>query len=308
MKISKEAKVGIMVTAAIIIFYVGFNYLKGIEVFSNKSSYYAVYDNIDGLTVSNPVIINGLNIGRVSRIELDQAGGNRIIVEIQVPSSLVVTDSTTALLINSDFLGSKAITLRVDKPGRVLLPGDTLLSEVDPSITELLRESAEPLATSINTTIRNINKILEEFAEGGDKISQMLESAKSATATVDEMVAENRRNVKVVSDNLALLSSELLIISKDIQPILEKVEIVADSMSQLRLNQTIDHLNATLVQLQAFSEQLNTSQGAIHQLMDDPALYDNLNRSAAALDTLLTDLKQNPKRYVHFSLFGRKRD
>lgn len=306
MALSKEAKTGIIVTGALIIFYVGFNFLRGIEVFSNKAHYYALFDNIDGLTESNPVIINGLNIGRVSKIRLDQKR-NKIIVELQVPDDLVLTDQSTALLINSDFLGSKAITLRLDNSGSVLQPDDTLRSEVDPSITEFLMENAQPLASSLNTAIRSINEALGEFNESSATISEILESAKNTTQSVEGMLEENRRDLRRITTNLALLSENLITISNQVPQTMAKIDAVADSLQAVELNTTLSLVNQTLKEIQVFTEKLNEQEGSLQSLMADKSLYDNLNRSAASLDSLLSDVKENPNRYVHFSLFGRRK-
>jgi phospholipid/cholesterol/gamma-HCH transport system substrate-binding protein len=306
MALSKEAKTGIIVTAALIVFYVGFNFLRGIEVFSNKAHYYALYDNIDGLTESNPVIINGLNIGRISNIKLDQVR-NKIIVELQVPDDLVLTQKCTALLINSDFLGSKAITLQLAKEGAVLQHEDTLQSAVDPSITEFLMENAQPLASSLNTAIRSINEALGEFNASSATISEILESAKVSTQHVQSMMEENRNDLRKISSNLAVLSENLVAISEDVPQTIAKIDAVADSLRQIEINTTLLLVNQTLQEIQSFSSKLNEQEGSLNALMTERALYDNLNRSAASLDSLLSDLKENPDRYVHFSLFGRRK-
>lgn len=306
MALSKEAKTGILVTGALVIFYLGFNFLRGIEVFSNKSHYYALFDNIDGLTESNPVIINGLTVGRVSKIRLDQKR-NKIIVELQVPDDLVLTDHSSALLINSDFLGSKAITLRLENEGAVLQPDDTLRSEVDPSITEFLMENAQPLASSLNTAIRSINEALGEFNESSATISEILESAKNTTQSVEGMLEENRRDLRRISTNLALLSENLISISEQVPQTMAKVNAVADSLQGVELTATLSLVNQTLQEIQVFTKKLNEQEGSLKALMAERTLYDNINRSAASLDSLLSDLKENPNRYVHFSLFGRRK-
>lgn len=306
MRFSKEFKVGILVTAAIAIFYIGFNYLKGIEVFNKSAKYYALYENIDGLTVSNPVVINGLSVGRVSSIRLDQKNNNQIVVEIQVEEGLELGDSTVALLINSDFLGSKAIELQIGSLTNRLVSGDTLIAQIDPSITEFLKDNALPVANSLGATLRAINNILEDFSGNGPKVNDMVDQVQATTHIIRDMAQENRRNVRVLTQNLTELSAELNLISKDIGPLLGKIDVVADSLQQLSFSESFNKINQSLDELNLFLAKLNENDGTLQKMLDDEALYNNLNKSAASLDSLLKDMKDNPNRYVHFSVFGRK--
>jgi phospholipid/cholesterol/gamma-HCH transport system substrate-binding protein len=306
MRYSKEFKVGILVTAAIAIFYVGFNYLKGIEVFNKSAKYYAIYENIDGLTVSNPVVINGLSVGRVSSIRLDQKNNNQIVVELQVVDGLVLGDSTVALLINSDFLGSKAIELQIGPLINLIESGDTLIGSIDPSITEFLKDNALPVANSLGVTLRAINNILDDFSGNGPKVNDMVDQVQATTHVIRDMAQENRRNVRVLTQNLTELSAELNLISKEISPLMGKIDVVADSLQQLSFSESFNKINQSLDELNLFLAKLNENDGTLQKMLDDEALYNNLNKSAASLDSLLKDMKDNPNRYVHFSLFGRK--
>jgi phospholipid/cholesterol/gamma-HCH transport system substrate-binding protein len=305
-KLSREFKVGLLVTSAIALLYIGFNFLKGISVFSKTATYYAVYENIDGLTVSNPVVVNGLNVGRVSRIQLVQNDVNMVVVEIQVGSDLKLGDSTRALLINSDFLGSKAIQLEIGSIDRPLESGDTLIATVDPSITEFLMQKALPVANSIDILIRNVNKLIDEFAGNGERIDLIMENALQTSEVAKEMAIENRRNIQLITRNISEITSELNIASKELVPLLAKMDQVADSLAAISVSESIAKVNKNLDELHRFIAMLNSSEGTVNQLMTDKELYTNLTRSAADLDSLLVDLRKNPKKYVHFSLFGKK--
>jgi phospholipid/cholesterol/gamma-HCH transport system substrate-binding protein len=305
-KLSREFKVGLLVTSAIALLYIGFNFLKGISVFSKTATYYAVYENIDGLTVSNPVVVNGLNVGRVSRIQLVQNDVNLVVVEIQVGSDLKLGDSTRALLINSDFLGSKAIQLEIGSIDRPLESGDTLIATVDPSITEFLMQKALPVANSIDILIRNVNKLVDEFAGNGERIDLIMENALQTSEVAKEMAIENRRNIQIITRNISEITSELNIASKELVPLLAKMDQVADSLAAISVSESIAKVNKNLDELHRFIAMLNSSEGTVNQLMTDKELYTNLTRSAADLDSLLVDLRKNPKKYVHFSLFGKK--
>ena len=147
MKFSKEFKVGLLAVVSITILYFGFNFLKGIDLFKNTKVYYALYENIDGLTISNPVIINGLGVGRVSAIDILQEKDNLVSVEIGIESKINLNHGTIARLVNTDFLGSKAIELILSDSSNInYVSGDTLRSEIDAGIAEFLKQSAGPVA------------------------------------------------------------------------------------------------------------------------------------------------------------------
>ncbi|MEQ9307442.1 MAG: MlaD family protein, partial [Marinoscillum sp.] len=156
---SKEFKVGLIALVSGVLLYYGFNFLKGKDFFSPTNKYYVLYDNVDGLNKSNPVIVNGLAVGRVSRIRLLQSEDNQILVELDIDESITLGDSTVASLSNTDFLGSKGIVLTVGSLNNPIVPGDTLIPYQDRGLNEILA-SAEPVASNLNTTITRVNEIL----------------------------------------------------------------------------------------------------------------------------------------------------
>ena len=185
MNISKEFKIGLLAVVSIAILYFGFNFLKGINLFSDTVKYYALYENIDGLTNSNPVVINGLSVGRVSTIEILQNKDNLVSVEIDIDSKIRLKHGTIARLVNTDFLGSKAIELMLgDSTDFYFQDGDTLKSEIDAGITEFLKQSAGPVADNIGTTITRINLILESFSGNSQKINSTLSNIEDITANM----------------------------------------------------------------------------------------------------------------------------
>jgi phospholipid/cholesterol/gamma-HCH transport system substrate-binding protein len=161
MQISKEVKVGVFMVVALLLLYFGFNFLKGIDFFSSQKKYYAVYDNIDKLTESNQIFLNGLAVGRVSDISIVQGKVNKVIVEMKIDSDVILNNQTTAIL-SSDFLGTKSILLDVGKGDKNLKQNDTLLSALDKGMAELL-EQAAPVASSLQSTLVKVNNILSNL-------------------------------------------------------------------------------------------------------------------------------------------------
>lgn len=307
MKISKEFKVGLLAIVSTTILYFGFNFLKGIDLFKETNSYYALYENIDGLTISNPVIINGLSVGRVSHIQILQNKNNLVAVELSIESKLYLATGTIARLVNTDFLGSKAIELILnDSSGGGLEDGDTLRSEVDAGITEFLKQSAGPVADNIGTTISRINAILESFQGNSEKINATLESIQGIAASLDKKLPVMQDKMIFLLDSLNRNSQELSAVLVGLQPVLANAAQITDSLKTLELSQTLGKTQLMLDNLNANLVNLREGNGTMGKLMQDDSLYVYLSYTARDLDRLLVDMQANPGRYVQFSMFGKK--
>src|SRR5688572_30833830 len=171
MKVSKEFKVGLFMVLTITLLYFGFNFLKGIDFFSTSNKYYAVYENVDKLTESNQIFLNGYAVGRVSKIQIQQRL-NRVLVELDIDSEIELTDSSVALL-NGELLGGRYIQLDIGNGGRKLEAKDTVRSEVAKGIMDFFQQNAQPVASNLQVTLRNLNIILEGLARNTGRIDTM---------------------------------------------------------------------------------------------------------------------------------------
>jgi len=306
-KISKEFKVGLLGIVSLVILYFGFNFLKGIDLFQNTNNYYALYENIDGLTISNPVVINGLSVGRVSNIKILQDQDNIVAVEINIGSELKLRNGTVARLINTDFLGSKAIELILsDTSSTYYVSGDTLNSGIDEGITEFLKQSAAPVADNIGTTITRINAILESFQGNSEKINATLVNIEGITESLNHGMPVLQTKIITLLDSLNKNSQELSEVMASLKPVLVNVDQITDSLKTLELSKTLDKTQTTLDNLNASLESLKAGEGTMGKLIHDDSLYIYLSNTARDLDRLLVDLEANPGRYVQFSVFGKK--
>jgi phospholipid/cholesterol/gamma-HCH transport system substrate-binding protein len=306
-KISKEFKVGLLGIVSLVILYFGFNFLKGIDLFENTNNYYALYENIDGLTISNPVVINGLSVGRVSNIKILQDKDNIVAVEINIGSDLKLSNGTMARLINTDFLGSKAIELILsDTSSTYYVSGDTLDSGIDEGITEFLKQSAAPVADNIGTTITRINAILESFQGNSEKINATLVNIQGITESLNHGMPVMQTKIISLLDSLNKNSQELSEVMASLKPVLVNVDQITDSLKTLELSKTLDKTHTTLDNLNANLESLKAGEGTMGKLIHDDSLYVYLSNTARDLDRLLVDLEANPGRYVQFSVFGKK--
>lgn len=307
MQISKEFKIGLFSILTIALLYIGFNFLKGIDFFSRTNHYYAMYHNINGLQVSNSVIINGLVVGRVSSISFLQNNENKILVELDIDGDIVLDDSTKAFLISEGFLGGKAIELRLPRNiTRPLEDGDTLKSDVAMGLIESLTEQTLPVADDVGALIRKTNSMLDSLMLTEQLIRQMIATLNSTLDATHKIIEGNRVVISNSLSNIETLTKQLNQSAESLNGVLSKTDIFVDSLNQMELSSAIDNLAETSKNLNAMLLGLEEGKGSIGKLLKDDSLYNNLTKSAADLDKLFVDLRENPKRYVHFSLFGKK--
>jgi phospholipid/cholesterol/gamma-HCH transport system substrate-binding protein len=305
--ISKEFKVGILAIVSIVILYLGFNFLKGIDFFSSTNTYYAFYKDIDGLTVSNPVIINGLTVGRIDDISIRQDLGNKVLVELSVDSDIMINRGSEARLVNLDFMGSKAIEVILLSSGTSYYePEDTLASTVKRGISELLSQNAEPMTDELSQTISTLNEILLNFKGNSLVINATLENILKITEELSNDLPEMGDKATILMDNLNKNSEELSEAMGELKPILQKAGQFTDSLSTVEINTAFKTLQSNLTNLNTSLERLNRGEGTMGKMMNDDSLYIYLSHTARDLDRLLVDLQANPQRYVQVSVFGKK--
>jgi len=298
-KISKEVKVAALAIVAVVVLYFGVQFLKGIDFFNPTNSYYVVYDNVEGLAESNQVTLSGYPVGRVSNIRVLQERNNHILVSFELNEDIVVGADAEAILRSSDLLGNKVIELN---PGNVAVPsqaGDTLIGIKSQDITSELKETALPVVDSIKSTIHIVNARLGDFEDTKLKLDSIL-------SNIAGVIANNRRDISQITHNLNRLSATLANEEKGVAPLLAKMNVLADSLNELELSKTVAQANATLASLQATVDKLKENDGTLGKMMNDDSVYNNLNKTLIDLDSLFIDLQENPRRYVHFSLFGGK--
>ena len=306
MKISQEVKVGLLAAVSLAMFYFGFNFLKGSDFFSSTHKYQVIYDNIDGLTPSNPVRINGLSIGRVKTIEILQDQRNKLLVTLDINKDIRVTQGSRAFLADDGLLGGKMIQLNVDPAKPLLEDGGMLISAKETGLSALIREKTLPVLNNVDSLTYQLNRVVGQFDQTGVILNKTLGSANAAVGTLGLTVAENRAALQATLANVNRLSTSLIETEKQLKPILTKADNFADSLQSLQLKQTLASVNKTVENLQTILGNINKGQGSLGKLASDDTFYRNVNGTTASLEKLLTDFREHPKRYVHFSLFGRK--
>ncbi len=284
-----------MVTT-IAVLYLGFNYLKGIDFFSSSNKYYAIYENVNGLNVSNPVLINGFAVGRVSQIRLLQEQTNRILVELDISGDIVLGDSATATL-NSDFLGNKSILLGTGDIARPIEARDTIIAVLDRGITDILAESAQPVANNLESTIKKINTVLDQLAGEKGKIDSILISARRMTENASYTISRVRNNLDTLTGTFNQAGATIKSRLDDLKPLLANMTQFSDSLKVLELNKTLGEVNNTLEALNSAVEKFGSEQGTLGKLIHSDSLYVNLNNAVKSLDQLLIHMDTQPKHF-----------
>jgi phospholipid/cholesterol/gamma-HCH transport system substrate-binding protein len=312
LKIKKEVKIGLIVIAGIFLLVYGLNFLKGKNIFDGRNKYYVVYDNVGGLTISNPVYYNGFVVGRVNKISFlnDQSG--RMSVEISLrETDLRIPRGSVARIFSDGLLGTKAISIDFSKEKTFLEDGDTLKPDLQASITDEvarqvkpLKDKAESLISTVDTLIQEITSIFNDGTKGS--LRHSMQNMDEITGEFKGLVIEERTKLKKIMENIESISNNLKNNNEAITGLLKNLNNLSDTLVRANVAQTISNANIALLQMSEVMKKINSGQGSLGLLVNDDKLYKNLESTSKDLDQLMIDLKANPGRYVHFSLFGRK--
>jgi phospholipid/cholesterol/gamma-HCH transport system substrate-binding protein len=303
MKLSKEIKVGLFMISSIVLLYLGFNFLKGIDFFSTDNKYYAIYQNIDGLTESNLVYLNGYSIGRVSDIEIQQQQ-NRVVVELSINSDIEVNDNSLAVL-NGELLGGRFIQLVVGKGARKLEKNDTIRSDVAKGLTDVITENAEPVAANLKTTLKKINDMLDTLNRSASKINLILTDLGATPKLLNSTIASVRGNVGDLSGTFREVGSNLNNTLTALKPTIENFRTLSDSLKRIELNGTIAKTQQTLSRINETLSRMGNGKNTVSKLMTEDSLYTNLNLLLNNLDSLTNHLNANPRHFM--APFGKSR-
>ena len=318
MKIRKEVKVGIVTTIALACFIYGFNFLKGKNLFSSQRKFYAVYNNIDGLVEANPLMINGFKVGSVGVIKLaDDTTGN-VIVTLVLDNDVNVPKTSVAKVISSDILGSKAVQLILGKGNEYAQSGDTLVAAQEDNLKQAvnktiapLQKKAEGLISSIDSVMVVVQQVFNEsarqnLAKSFESIKLAITSLETTSFRLDTMVNSEKSKISSILTKVNVLATTLANNSDKLANVINNFSNISDSLAKSNLTSAINNADMALGQASTIMNKINTGQGTMGMLVNNDSLYRKLDKSSEDLDKLLKDLRINPERYVHVSVFGRR--
>ena len=296
MKLSKEFKVGLFMVITISLLYFGFNFLKGIDFFSSSKKYYAVYENVDKLTESNQIFLNGYAVGRVSKIQIQQSL-DRVLVELDIDSDIVLTDSSVALL-NGELLGGRYIQLIVGQGNSILKAKDTVKSAVAKGIMDFFQQNAQPVASNLQVTLRNLNIILEGLARNTGRIDTMFLRLQNTPAILNKTLNTANSNIDGLSESFKSVAGNLNGTLEELKPTLSNFRTLSDSLKVMQLNSTVNKAQQSLGKLNETLSRLNSGDNTVSKLMTEDSLYVNLNQLLNSVDSLAKHFNTNPKHFM----------
>ena len=289
--------VGLFATVAIVLLYFGFNFLKGIDFFSSTSKYYTIYENVDNLAVSNPVQVSGFAVGRVSKIRILPDKMHSVLVEMDIDSEIKLGDSTKAIL-DSELLGGKYIILSIGEIKQPLKPGDTIASEVAKGMFAVLTESAEPVASNVQTTLRKFNVVIDNLTRNSQQLDSIFSSLQKTPGLLNTALYNANTKIDLVSANFNEVATHLNATLNDLKPTLRNFAVLSDSLKQLELNRTILKTQQTMNSLNETLLKLKKGDNTVSKLMTEDSLYVNLNKLLIHVDSLVTHINRYPKHFT----------
>jgi phospholipid/cholesterol/gamma-HCH transport system substrate-binding protein len=319
-KVSKEFKIGVVVVCSIAAFIWGVNFLKGSNIFTHKYYLYAVYPKIDGLIPANPVLISGYKIGQVTDISLIKSNGeNKVLVKFLLTENVDIPKGSIARSVSADLLGSKAVEIIFSKNPEFVKNGDTLVAETESGFKEALdkriapiQAKAENLISSMDSVINVVNSILNKKTR--DNLDKSFESIHRAMLTLeqtayklDDLVGSEKNKISTILTHMNSVLANLDKNGQRIDDIIKNVHSLSDSLAKAQLKEAITDADKSLKELNTLLTAINQGQGTLGKMAKNDSLYNNLNKSSGDLDRLLKDLRLNPERYIHFSVFGRRK-
>ena len=297
MKLTKEIRIALVAVVGILVMYFGINFLKGINLFSTNNTYYMTFDDIQGLGASTPIYADGYKVGTVDKVDFDYSGDGPIKVKADINKDLRIPAGSKAE-IEKDIMGNLQVNLLLaNNPRQRIEPGDIIPGYVNAGMMGKAAELVpvvEKMLPKLDSILTNVNALL-----------------------ADPALAASLHNVETITNNLTVSTRELNTLmaglNKQVPGMIGKANGVLDNTNRLTANLasldvqgTLNRVNATLEGSQKFTDQLNSGKGSLGLLMNDTKLYDNLTSTMSHADSLVLDLKAHPKRYVHFSIFGKK--
>ncbi|WP_462280623.1 MlaD family protein [Salinivirga cyanobacteriivorans] len=311
----KYILIGLLAAITILVFVFGLNYLKGKNYFIEEDTYYVVYNRIEGLTKSSPVLLNGYNVGQVREIRFHNVKKGNLIVEFVVKKDIHIPQKSIARIFSQDLMGTKAIDLVFSDKDSLLTTGDTLIAETEESLKEQvsiemlpLKNKAEDLLREMEDAIKIINLIFNERTRQNlkqiiEELNYTSKNLRSSTASVDTLLLNEKQRIHRLLVNLESITNNFSENNENITNLMANLEVLTDSLKRVDFNGTVAEADSTILAINSVLNKIQTQEGTLGKLIYNDSLYNALNESTEDIGLLAEDLRVNPKRYLHFSAF-----
>ncbi len=289
MKKSNELLIGIFTCVLLVVLYWGVNFLKGENLFSNKKFFYAVYENVDGLTISRPVTINGFKVGQVANIDFNSNNAD-LIVEVAIEEDIPFSTNSILEIYDSDIMGSKSLELKFKSGNQMAKSGDTLVGSIASGLTSEVTEQFGSVKIGLDQLIISFDNVLKEI--------EILSS------TANRLLTNNENQLLASVNNIESVSSVIESHTKSIDKIILNFSQITDSLSQIEYVSISNNMLKISKQLESILENVNNAEGTFGKVLHQDSIYNNLNKVINSMDNLLVDIQNNPKKYINLSIWG----
>ena len=305
---AKSIKVAAFCLLAIVILYFGTNFLKGLDTFSKKEFYYSVYENSGGLYSGAIVYLQGYPIGKVTKVKLINSNPVQILAEYVINENIKLPKDSRFDVTSRDMLGGIIVRLDLGNDTQFASPGDTLACGIIPQLTdglESMKDQIVNILVSVDTIAGSLKDVLAR-QNGAEKLAQTLRNIESTTASLDQIITGNKTNFGKIITEFTLFAETIAEISPDLKRVVANFDQIADSIAKANVAEIIINANHTILQLEEIVRKINTGDGDVAKLLNEDEIYLKLGNTLKSLDELLIDLKQNPKKYINVTVFGKK--
>ena len=306
MKFTKEIKVGFLAVLGIMMSVFSYNYLKGINLFDKNRKFIVKYEKVDGLSVSNPVTMNGFKIGKVQKINFNSKNTRELLVDIIIDNDVIFPKTSLAELYETGLIGGKAIAIIPDykNDSTIALDGDYLKGVIKPGLTELVNQILPQVQLQIEAVMKNAEIVLQNINtlfddETKKELKSSIEDFSNLTSSLSETSDEIS---KLIANNSENLTNSL----SDFRSASSNIKSITDSLNSDDIKSMTTNLNSLVNNLNSITTSLKNSEGTAGKLINDKSIYDNLENATNQLNRLIEDIKLNPNRYINFSVFGKK--
>lgn len=306
MKFTKEIKVGFLAVLGIMMSVFSYNYLKGINLFDKNRKFTVKYEKVDGLSVSNPVTMNGFKIGKVQKINFNSKNTRELLVDIIIDNDVIFPKTSLAELYETGLIGGKAIAIIPDykNDSTIAMDGDYLKGVIKPGLTELVNQILPQVQLQIEAVMKNAEIVLQNINtlfddETKKELKSSIEDFSNLTSSLSETSDEIS---KLIANNSENLTNSL----SDFRSASNNIKSITDSLNSDDIKSITTNLNLLVNNLNSITTSLKNSEGTAGKLINDKSIYDNLENATNQLNRLIEDIKLNPSRYINFSVFGKK--
>ena len=303
-----EIKIGIFGLCVLVILFFGIKFLKGSDIFQKENTYYAYYNDVSGMLVSNNVLVNGLRVGYVKEIEATNERADNFLVTFTCSSDIKIPQDSKITLFSADLLGSKALKLQLGTSSKIIEDGDTLSSDRELGMLDNLGASVTPLMNNLDSILTSLNKILNAQTQASlqntiTNLETTTSKLSSISCDLDNLMTSEKTKLAKIIENTESITANFKENNEKLSNIIANVDNIVDSAAKANIGTTLIETGKSIEKLNTVLGVIEKGKGNVGLLINDEELYKSLDNSAKNLNKLIEDIKENPKKYINVSVF-----